>query len=63
MKKKYESPEINSKAYAQFENVYTDGCTKNKTGQGWQSGCYYDPNLDPNSGPSQTSRHTGELGS
>ena len=38
MKKEYVKPKLDTKAYAQFENVFAD-CNKNPAGL-----CTYDPN-------------------
>lgn len=47
MKKKYSKPEIDTKAFAQFENVFT-ACSKgNEAVQGCMAGIYEAPSTDP----------------
>ncbi len=43
MKKEYTKPELDTKAYAQFENVFT-ACNK---GNAAERGCVYDPQSHP----------------
>lgn len=53
MKKEYVKPELDTKAYAQFENVFT-GCNKNP---GW-GGCYFAV-WHPSTGSSYCAYQTG----
>lgn len=48
MKEKYSKPDVDAKAFAQFESVFT-ACNKNPA----DGGCIWDPNItEPGSGNS-----------
>ena len=55
MKKEYTKPEINTKAYAQFENVFT-ACNKGNPGP---AGCVTDTYATPSTAPNFSAAFNG----